>query len=73
MASVKIVGFRASWHPKNNRGVIEFDVVPGGIERWKGTNASEFSAILGILNAADKPYLTSSGWVSTGIEEPDDE
>ena len=72
MASEKIVKYKASWHSKDNKGIIDIKFESGGTEDWRGRDPAEFCAILGVLNSVDDPYLTSNGWISTGVEDPDD-
>ena len=72
MKAKEIVKFRASWHPKNNEGFIEFVDENGKKGSWRGSNAAEFNALLSILNTSRNPFITEKGWVSTGASETDD-
>ena len=68
--ALHITKYVAAWHAKDNKGVIRFFLKNGTKTHWRGTDAAEFTAFVAILEAADRPYLTAKGWISTGPEEP---
>ena len=69
MSAREIVKYRASWHPSDNKGIIEFVDENGKAGSWRGTNAAEFNAILSILHNSRNPFVTKKGWISTGSTE----
>lgn len=71
MASEPITEYRAAWNQKNRTGAISVSNSKKLDEEmtFDSQSASEFLAVLQILQGDDDPYW-DNGWIHTGKELP---
>lgn len=71
MASEPITKYRAAWHQQDRTGAIVVSNSKKLSEHmtFDAGSASEFLAVLQILQGDDDPYW-DDGWIRTGKEKP---
>ena len=65
-----IVRYAAGWHSARNQGRIKTWFSPTDAHTWNYDNPAEFAAVLMMLQGDDDPFVTESGAIATGPEDP---
>ena len=70
MAEKRIVRYRASWHHKDQFGVIDLQLQGGETSQLEVADPAAFGLIFQLLQQDSDPFLIDDVWISTGVEHP---